>query len=73
MPRGKVAGERCIQLSDNNSCLIFDDPNRPLVCASLKPSQEMCHGSREQALIWLEKLEADTALSADIPSRPRQK
>jgi Fe-S-cluster containining protein len=60
MPDGKPAGVRCIQLDDDNGCRIFGDPARPVVCASLKPSAEMCGESREQALAWLDQLERET-------------
>jgi uncharacterized protein len=39
---GKPAGVRCVQLSDENRCLIFGDPRRPKVCESLQASAEMC-------------------------------
>ena len=32
MENGKPAGERCVQLDDNNMCKIFKDPKRPKVC-----------------------------------------
>jgi len=60
MPNGKPAGMRCIQLDDHNGCRIFGDPARPAVCASLRPSAEMCGSSREQALTWLDQLEKET-------------
>jgi hypothetical protein len=61
MPLGKKAGERCIQLSDDNGCMIFGNPERPAVCASLSPSAEMCRNSAEQAFEWLISLERLTA------------
>jgi Fe-S-cluster containining protein len=61
MPNGKPAGIRCIQLSDDNSCLIFGQPERPKFCASLQPSEEMCRSDREQAILWLNALETATA------------
>ena len=61
MPNGKPAGLRCIQLDDGNRCRIFGSPARPAVCASLKPSAEMCGASREHALAWLGRLERATA------------
>lgn len=61
MPRGKAAGERCIQLDAHWQCRIFDHPERPSVCASLMPSPDMCGDHREQALHILSRLEADTA------------
>jgi len=60
MPGGKPAGVRCIQLDQQNRCMIFDDPRRPAVCGSLQPSEEMCGDSREQALRWLGYLEKET-------------
>lgn len=60
MPDGKPAGVRCIQLNEHNGCRIFGSPARPAVCASLRPSVEMCGESREQALAWLDRLEKET-------------
>ncbi|MBC7755989.1 MAG: YkgJ family cysteine cluster protein [Bdellovibrio sp.] len=60
MPNGKPAGVRCVQLDDENRCLIFALPTRPAFCASLKPSAEMCQDSPEQAIIWLCALEIAT-------------
>jgi len=61
MPLGKPAGVRCIQLSEDHRCLIFGKPERPEVCVRLRPSEEMCGASREQALGFLERLERTTA------------
>ena len=61
MPNGKPAGVRCIQLTSDNRCAIFGQPERPAVCLSLKPHPDMCGDSREQALRWLGVLEAQTA------------
>ena len=61
MPQGKPAGVRCVQLADDNRCRIFGQPGRPAVCAGLQPSLEMCGGSREQAMHWLDELERATA------------
>lgn len=57
----KPAGVRCIQLSATLQCLIFGHPDRPAVCSSLKPDQDMCGGSREQAMHWLTQVETETA------------
>ena len=57
------AGVRCVQLSADNRCLIFGRPERPAVCASLKPHPDMCGDSREQALRWLGVLENATTPS----------
>ena len=64
MPGGKPAGVRCIQLDEDERCMIFgrpDRPDRPAVCGSLQPSELMCGDSREQALRWLGWMERETA------------
>ena len=63
MPEGKKAGERCVQLSDKNSCMIFGKPERPAFCASLQQHMEMCGETREHAIAWLTELEHLTAPS----------
>ena len=60
MPHGKPAGVRCVQLTDDNRCAIFVQPDRPAFCVGLKPSEEMCGQTREHALHWLSHLEAQT-------------
>lgn len=60
MPQGKPAGVRCIQLDDENRCMIFGRPERPAVCASLRPTQEMCGSTNEEALINLTVMEEMT-------------
>jgi Fe-S-cluster containining protein len=57
MPQGKPAGVRCAQLLNDNRCAIFGSRLRPLFCASLQPSVEMCGNSRKHAITWLNKLE----------------
>ncbi|MBP8310801.1 MAG: YkgJ family cysteine cluster protein [Burkholderiaceae bacterium] len=61
MPRGKPAGVRCAQLTDDLRCAIFASPLRPACCAGLRPSALMCGTSRDEALAWLHQLEAATA------------
>ncbi len=63
MPHGKPAGVRCVQLDVDERCKVFGQPERPAFCAGLRPSVEMCGGSREQALAWLNQLELATAPS----------
>lgn len=60
MPGGKPAGVRCVQLANDNRCLIFGRPERPAFCGGLQPSAEMCGGSREHAMLWLDQLERAT-------------
>ncbi len=61
MPDGKPAGVRCIQLDEQNRCKIFGRPERPLVCGSLKPANDMCGTTRDDALQYLIRLDRLTA------------
>jgi uncharacterized protein len=61
MPNGKPAGVRCVQLGQDQRCMIFGHPERPAVCAGLQPSAEMCGATRAQAMLWLSALERATA------------
>jgi hypothetical protein len=47
----------CVQLDDDYRCRLFGKPERPAFCASLRPSMEMCGGSREEAMERLWSLE----------------
>jgi Fe-S-cluster containining protein len=60
MPKGKAAGIPCAQLTAEFLCAIFGKPERPAVCAGLKPRPEMCLSSREEALDYLSELEKAT-------------
>lgn len=65
MPNGKPAGVRCVQLDDQNRCMIFGQPERPAFCASLQPSLEMCgddqlENGQAHAMLWLSQLEIMT-------------
>lgn len=61
MPEGKPAGVPCIQLDDQGRCALFGLPERPTVCASLRPEVAMCGSNRSEALALLEALERATA------------
>jgi hypothetical protein len=61
MPLGKPAGVRCVQLTPDDRCLLFGRPERPQVCVRLRPTEEMCGASREEALAFLERLEKATS------------
>jgi Fe-S-cluster containining protein len=60
MPNGKPAGVRCVQLDDSNRCRIFGRPERPAVCAGLKPEPLMCGVGAEAAMAYLSALERAT-------------
>lgn len=57
---GKPAGVRCVQLSDANLCMIFGQPERPEVCARLRPEPAMCGSSHAEAIDNIAALEAAT-------------
>ncbi len=57
MPHGKPAGVRCVQLTDDNLCLLFGLPERPAVCVRLRPSAEMCGETAGEAMVYLSELE----------------
>jgi len=50
-----------VHLDADLRCRLFGKPERPAVCASLRPSQEMCGSTRVQALAWLTVMETSTA------------
>lgn len=60
MPNGKAAGERCVQLTDDNLCRLFGHPDRPSVCEQFSADHAVCGDNREQALILLTRLEEST-------------
>lgn len=60
MPDGKAAGVRCIHLTPELRCAIFGHPERPLVCASMQASREMCGSDARQAYAYLARLERAT-------------
>lgn len=61
MPAGKPAGVRCVQLTADNHCRLFGQPERPAVCVQLRPTVEMCGASPADALQFLAALELRTA------------
>lgn len=61
MPQGKPANVRCLHLDAAFRCGLFDSPLRPAVCATLQPMAEMCGASRDEALVYLLHLDAETA------------
>lgn len=60
MPNGKPAGVRCIQLSDQNLCKIFGQPERPAVCHQFKADRDICGSTNQYAIKVLTELEALT-------------
>lgn len=60
MPLGKPAGERCLHLSVDNLCALFDKPERPAVCSAFGADAAVCGSSWEEALQLIEWLEEET-------------
>jgi hypothetical protein len=60
MPLGKPAGIPCVQLLPDFRCALFGRPERPAVCASLRPRESMCGATRDAALAFLAELEQAT-------------
>jgi Fe-S-cluster containining protein len=57
MPNGKAANTRCVNLDNNNSCKIFNSPERPKVCKDYMPDKTFCGENFEDALEILLNLE----------------
>jgi len=57
MEPGKPAGVRCVQLTPDNRCRLFDRPERPPVCARLRPSRDMCGRDAGEAMELLSQME----------------
>jgi len=55
MPDGKPAGVRCIHLTGEFRCSIYD--SRPDVCRRFLPEEAFCGSSREEAMDILTRLE----------------
>ncbi len=60
MPHGKPAGERCIQLDEQNKCKLFGHQTRPKVCHDFKFDPIVCGNKDEDAFKNLKKLEENT-------------
>jgi hypothetical protein len=59
-PQGKPAGVKCVQLLPDYRCALFGKPERPAVCVSLRPTEEMCGAKCGEALGYLTRLEQAT-------------
>jgi hypothetical protein len=60
MPQGKPAGVRCVQLTADNRCRLFGQPDRPAICVRLRPTEAMCGQTAAEAILWLSALERAT-------------
>ncbi|MFL0801876.1 MAG: YkgJ family cysteine cluster protein [Agarilytica sp.] len=59
MPHGKPAGVRCIQLNDDNLCILFGSLERPEVCLGFKAERDICGESTEEAIKIINQIESD--------------
>jgi hypothetical protein len=50
-----------VQLLPDLRCALFGRPERPAVCVSLRPTEEMCGTTRHHALNHLARLENATS------------
>ncbi|MCY4519663.1 MAG: YkgJ family cysteine cluster protein [Caldilineaceae bacterium] len=57
----KPAGVRCVQLTSDNRCRLYDKPERPDVCRVFEPSAEICGRTNDEAMRNLIELEALTS------------
>lgn len=64
MPAGKPAGQRCVNLTQDDRCGIFGHPDRPQVCSAFSADLAVCGNSREDAIRLLDWLEGATAATA---------
>ncbi len=60
MPNGKSSGERCLQLSVDNKCILFGQPERPLICSQFQFDDELCGSNAEEAARNIYLLEIKT-------------
>jgi hypothetical protein len=49
-----------VQLLPDLRCALFGQPDRPAVCASLRPMENMCGVNRDEAMTYLAGLELAT-------------
>ena len=50
MAKGKPAGVKCIHLTEDYRCALYNDPARPVVCSDFLAEPEFCGSDREEAL-----------------------
>jgi len=57
MPNGKPAGVRCVNLNDDNGCMIHLSEDYPSICKSFKANIELCGDTNEDAKKNIAELE----------------
>lgn len=61
MPHGKKAGERCLNLNEENLCDLFGLPERPPFCGAFQAELSVCGDSQLEAIQLIGWLEGATA------------
>ncbi len=61
MPQGKKAGERCLNLNEENLCDLFGLPERPPFCGAFQAELSVCGDSQLEAIQLIGWLEGATA------------
>lgn len=61
MPQGKKAGQRCLNLDEDNLCMLFGLPERPAFCAAFQAEISVCGTTQEEAVALIGWLEGATA------------
>ena len=61
MPHGKKAGERCLNLSDDNLCRLFGLSERPDFCGAFQAEDSVCGKTQVEAIQLIGWLERATA------------
>ncbi|MGB8359521.1 MAG: hypothetical protein WCD55_13000, partial [Bacteroidales bacterium] len=56
MPGGKPSGVRCIHLSADYRCALWNKPERPGVCQAFRAEPDFCGDDREDAISILSSL-----------------
>ncbi len=57
MPDGKPAATKCIQLTDDLLCKLFNHLDRPKVCGNFKFDVIICGENKEEAMRIMNELE----------------
>jgi uncharacterized protein len=60
MAQGKPAGVRCVNLTSENLCSLYQKDERPKVCITYRFTEEFCGSSMDEALKLIAKLEVVT-------------
>ncbi len=57
MPQGKPANKKCIHLTENMECALWNKANRPQVCIKCRPDKDFCGNNFDEAISIYNSLE----------------